>query len=358
NKWFAFGDYEGLRQGYPISTIDTVPTALQLQGNFSKTFASNGQLIQIYDPATLTVLSDGTRQRSPFPGNIIPMNRFDPVAAKIASFYPAPNLAGNAQGLNNYLFASKSITNSDKYDLRTDVNFTDNTRMFIRYSRQQDQRVVPGNMPVPIGGGRTTNDHYTQGMADLTHVFSASLIGEAQVSGSRALAIQYPLDLGFNLASLGFPAALVGQVPSLFPITTVGDVTGTAHGSDSFLQFQPRNVWTARGTLNYLHGKHSLKLGGEYRILDFNEAQLNNATGNYSFGRTFTQGPNPVVTSPAAGYGLASLLLGTAASGIIQTYNPISTRSLYGAGFAQDDWKVTDRLTLNLGLRWDLSTGL
>ncbi|MGH9667717.1 MAG: carboxypeptidase regulatory-like domain-containing protein, partial [Bryobacteraceae bacterium] len=323
NKWFAFGDYEGLRQGYPNSTIGTVPTPLQLQGNFSQTFASNGQLIQVYDPATLSVLASGARQRSPFPGNTIPLNRFDQVAAKVITFYPAANLAGNATGQNNFLFASKSITNSDKYDLRTDVNFSDNTRMFIRYSRQQDGRVVPGNMPVPIGGGRTTNDHYTQGMADLTHVFSASMVGEVQVSGSRALAVQYPLDLGFNLGSLGFPAPLVSQIPSLFPIMTVGDVTGTANGSDSFLQYQPRNVWTARATLNYLRGKHSLKFGGEYRILDFNEAQLNSATGNYSFGRTFTQGPNPVAASATAGYGLASLLLGTAASGTIQTFNPI-----------------------------------
>ncbi|HLJ15698.1 MAG TPA: TonB-dependent receptor [Bryobacteraceae bacterium] len=358
NKWFFFGDYEGLRQGYPNSTIDTVPTPLQLQGNFSQTFASNGQLIQLYDPATLAVAADGTRQRSPFPGNLIPASRFDPVAAKISSYYPAANLAGNAVGQNNYLFASKSVTNSDKYDLRTDVNIADNTRMFIRYSRQTDERVVPGNMPVPIGGGRTTNDHYTQGMADLTHVFSASTVLELQVSGSRALAIQYPLDLGFNLAALGFPASLVSQVPALFPITTVGDVTGTANTSDSFLQFQPRNVWTTGGTLNHLHGKHSLKFGGDFRILDFNEAQLNNASGNYSFGRTFTQGPNPVVSSATAGYGFASFLLGDAASGTIQTFSPISTRSFYGAVFAQDDWKVTERLTLNLGVRWDMSTGL
>ncbi len=358
NKWFAFGDYEALRQGYPSSTITTLPTALQLQGNFSQTFASNGQLIQIYDPATLTVLPDGTRQRTAFLGNIIPMNRWDPVAAKTLAFFPAPNLPGNpVTGQNNFIYTAKSITNSNKYDLRTDANFSDSTRLFVRYSRQEDQRIVPGQLPLPIGGGRQTSDHYSQAVADLTHVFSASLVGELQASWSRALAAQFGASQGFNLSSLGFPASYVSQVPPQFPIFNIGDVVGTSNGGDSFLQFQPRTVWTARASLSYLHGRHSFRFGGEYRILDFNEAQQNAASGLFAFGRTFTQGPNPVATSTTAGYGFASFLLGDASSGSINQVNPISTRGLYGAVFLQDDWKVSNRLTLNLGLRWDLSTG-
>jgi Carboxypeptidase regulatory-like domain len=89
NKWFLFGDYEGLRQGYPNSVISTVPTALQRQGNFSQTFAANGALIAVYDPDTLTTLPDGSRQRTPFAGNIIPSNRFDPVAAKTPRSFPS-----------------------------------------------------------------------------------------------------------------------------------------------------------------------------------------------------------------------------------------------------------------------------
>ncbi|MGI8992500.1 MAG: TonB-dependent receptor domain-containing protein [Bryobacteraceae bacterium] len=358
NKWFAFGDYEGLRQGYPVSTLSTVPTPLQRAGNFSQTFGSNGQPILIYDPATLAVLSDGTRQRTVFPGNIIPANRFDPVAAKVVGFYPPPNLPGSPiTAQNNYLYTAKSVTNSDKYDIRTDMNFTENTRMFVRFSRQQDRRVVPGNLPLPIGGGRETVDHYSQAMADLTKVFSGSTVMELQTSWSRALATQHGASQGFDLASLGLPASFIAAVPKQFPIYVVGDVVSTANGNDSFVQFQPRNVWTASGTVNHLRGRHNLKFGGEYRILDFNEGQLNNATGNFSIGRTFTQGPNPVATSNNSGFGFASFLLGDATSGTIQAVSPISTRGLYGAVFVQDNWRATDRLTLNLGLRWDLSTG-
>src|SRR2546428_13916525 len=88
-----------------------------------------------------------------------------------------------------------------------------------------------------------------------------------------------------------------------------------------------------------------------------NEGQLNNPTGAFSFNRGYTQGPNPVQSTATAGFGFASFLLGDVASGNINRLNPISTQSRYAAGFVQDDWRVTRRLTLNLGLRWDLSSG-
>jgi hypothetical protein len=359
NKWFLFGDYEGLRQGYPNSVISTVPTSLQGQGNFSQTLAASGALIVVYDPDTLTTLADGSRQRTPFAGNIIPSNRFDPVAAKTAALFPQPNIAGTAlTNQNNYFFGSKAITNSNKYDVRSDVNFSESTRFFVRFSRQEDDRISPGNMPLPIGGGRQTTDHYTQGVADLTHVFSPSMVADAQFSANRALASQYGMSQGFDVSSLGFVPSFTSQVVPQFPAFTISDVVGTANnGADNFLQFQPRNIWAARGSLSYLHGKHSLRFGGEYRWLHFNEGQLNNPTGLFAFTRGYTQGPNAVTSSPTAGFGFASFLLGDVSSGNINRLNPISTQSRYAAGFVQDDWRVSGKLTLNLGLRWEMSSG-
>jgi len=212
-------------------------------------------------------------------------------------------------------------------------------------------------MPLPIGGGRQTSDRYSQAVADLTHVFSASMVADVQVSGSRALASQFGSSDGFDVGSLGFPSNFTSQVVKQFPIFSPSDVAGTANGADSFVQYQPRNVWAARGTVTYLRGKHNMKYGAEWRGLHFNEAQLNNASGQWSFARTFTQGPNPVQSSATSGYGLASMLLGTASGGTINKVNPISTSSNYGAFFIQDDWRVNNKLTLNIGLRWDLSTG-
>jgi hypothetical protein len=359
NKWFLFGDYEGLRQGYPNTVISTVPTALQRQGNFSQTLVGTGGLITIYDPDTLTTLSDGSRQRTPFPDNTIPSSHFDPVATKTASLYPAPNITGTpVTNLNNFFFGTKAVTNSNKYDVRSDVNLTQSTRFFVRFSRQEDDRVSPGTMPLPIGGGRQTTDHYTQGVVDLTHVFSASLVGDTQFSANRALATQFGMSQGFDVSTLGFVPSFVSQVVQQFPAFNIADVASTANnGQDNFLQFQPRNTYAARGSLNYLRGRHSFKFGGEYRWLHFNEGQLNFPTGTFSFTRGFTQGPNPVQSSNTAGFGFASFLLGAVSSGQINRLNPISTQSRYAAGFIQDDWRITTRLTLNLGLRWEMSSG-
>ncbi|MCU1258395.1 MAG: Cna B-type protein [Bryobacterales bacterium] len=358
SKWFIFGDYEGLRQGFPVSTISTVPTSLQLAGNFSQTYASNGSLIQVYDPATVVTLADGTRQRSVFPGNIIPVSRFDPVAAAALKYFPQANTTGNAlTNQNNYIYSANSSTNGDKYDIRSDANFSESTRMFVRVSRQEDVRFVPGNLPPPAGGGRQTSDHYTQGVTDVTHVFSPTLIADLSFSFTRALAAQFGASQGFNLASLNLPAAYVSQVAPQFPVFNVGDTVGTGNGSDSFTQFQPRNVFATLGSVSWQRGKHNLKFGGDWRVLDFNEGQNSSASGTFNFGRSFTQGPNPIVASTTSGYGLASFLLGDASSGNVIAINPISTQGLYYAAYVQDDWKATSKLTINIGVRWDVGIG-
>ena len=100
-----------------------------------------------------------------------------------------------------------------------------------------------------------------------------------------------------------------------------------------------------------------MKAGVDWRVLNFNEGQNTQPNGNYSFGRTFTQGPNPVQASRNGGFGFADFLLGMPNSGAIRQLMPISTQGLYYAVFVQDDWRVNDRLTLNLGLRWDLAVG-
>jgi hypothetical protein len=358
NKWFVFGDYEALKQGYPLTTIDTLPTALQRTGNFSQTFTSSGALITIYDPSTLTVLPSGTRQRTPFPGNIVPTSEINPVSAAVIGFYPQPNLPGNSiTNASNYIYGANSTNNSFKYDLRTDYNFSESTRMFIRYSREQDLRASPGDMPDPIGGGRTTRDHYTNGVFGVSHVFSPSTVADINLSGLRALAAQNGASYGFNLADLKLPASFISQVAPEFPVFATSDVTGTSNAADSFTQYQPRNVWSALVNVSHQMGKHSLKFGGTYMSLRFNEGQNANASGTFSFDRTFTQGPNPVVASSSAGNGFASFLLGNPTSGSIIAIQPISTYSTYYGLYVQDDWKVTSKLTVNFGVRWDVTVG-
>jgi carboxypeptidase family protein len=252
NKLFFFGDYEGLRQGYPQTKVSTVPTALQRAGDFSQTVTSNRQLIQIYDPLSNVTQPNGTIQRTAFTGNRIPTSRINPVAAATLALYPLPNTTGtNITNQNNYTYSADSVTNSDKYDLRADANFTDNTRMFARFSRQQDTRLQPGVMPQPIGGGRAVTDYFTQAVADVTHVFSPTLIADAQFSFSRALGIQYGLSRGFNNSSLGFPSAYANLIADQFPIFNINDITGTSNGSDAIVSAQPRNIFSTLGSVSY-----------------------------------------------------------------------------------------------------------
>ncbi len=217
--------------------------------------------------------------------------------------------------------------------------------------------MVPGPLPLPIGGGRRTTDTYHQAIVDLTRVITPSLIATAQFGFSRALATQFGASTGFDVSSLGFPASFVANTTNQFPSGTVADIAPIENGSDSFLQYQPRNTFTTRAGMAFSHGAHNLKWGVDWRVLDFNEGQNTAPTGTFAFGRTFTQGPNPTQSSATGGFGFADLLLGTPNSGSIRKINPISTQGLYYALFLQDDWRVSNRLTLNLGLRWDLSIG-
>ncbi len=359
NKWFFFGDFEGLRQGVPNTQISTIPTALQEAGNFSQTHASNGSLITVYDPSTLVSLSNGTYQRSPFPNNTIPASEINPVSAAVAKYYPAPNAPGNpVTGVNNYIYAPEQTVSINKYDVRSDVNLTDKTRLFDRFSQERDTRFTPGAMPDPIGGGGTVWDTFTQEVVDLNHVFSATTVADLNLSGLRGKAIQKGATYGFNIASLGLPASLTSVALPYFPVYTMSDVLGTDQAAPSdALQTQPRNVFSLEGSVSHQRGKHSLKFGVDARWLHFNEDQHNAASGNFNMSRVYTQGPNPTQASATAGYDFASFLLGYATSGSIQTMSPMSTQGSYYGLYVQDDWKLTSRLTLNLGLRWEFNLG-
>ena len=358
DRFFAFGDFEGLRQGIPVTVISTTPTALERQGDFSQTFGSDGNLVKIYDPNTLTTLPDGTRTRQQFPGNIISQNRFDPVALNALNYMPLPNIPGDpVTNQNNYALATVTSTLTNKFDVRLDANFSEKLRGFGRASHQRDTRISAGSYPAPAGGGRTITDKYDQDVIDFTYAMSPQLLAEVRVSYLRALATQLGNSNGFDLGSLGFASNFAQVAAAQFPVMSMSDVTGLSTLNSPIIQFQPRYTYSWQGSLSYIHGKHSFKWGTDIRAIRFNEGQNGTPAGSFTFNRLFTQGPNPVQSSKDAGFGFASFLLGVPSSGTIQLIQPISTRGMYYSFYAQDDWRVSNHLTLNLGLRYSLETG-
>lgn len=352
DRLFLFLDYEGLRQGYPNTSVTTVPTVLQRSGDFSQTYASNGALIAIYNPYS------STTARTQFTGNKIPQGMIDPAAAATMALYPLPNQVGApGTGQNNYVFSSKAITNTNKYDIRTDFTLSGKTKLFARYSRQQDKRLSSGNLPLPIGGGRSIHDHFTQAVVDLNHVISPHILADVLFSFGRAYGVQLGQSNGFDPTTLHLPTSLTSLMAKQFPVFNISDITGTSNGGDAIVSDQPRNVWSTSGVVYFQHGRHSMKFGGEVRNLHFNEGQNSQPDGTFTFNRGFTQGPTPTTASSTSGYGLASFLLGAAASGQINQLEKISTQGLYDALYAQDDWRATSRISLNLGIRWDVTVG-
>ena len=292
SKWFAFGDYEGLRQGYPQTSLSTVPTALQRQGDFSQTFTSAGALIQVYDPATVVTLPNGTRQRTAFPGNVIPTSRFSPVAQGTLGFLPLPNLAGNPlTGQNNYIYSADSTLNSNKYDLRTDANFT-RSHAHVRTILPAAGRTGSSRHSAASRRRRTLHDRSLHaGGCRFEPCIFTNACQRHPVRFYARPASQYGASQGFNLSQLNLPAAYHLSSRRSFLSLTSATPSAPPMASDSFTQFQPRNIWSTLGSVTWQHGKHSLKFGGDWRMLNFNEGQNSSALGTFSFGRQFTQGP-------------------------------------------------------------------
>lgn len=356
NKSFFFVAFEGLRRSEPRAGLATVPTAAQRQGDFSGTLAANGNQITIYDPATLHTGPGDKSIRSPFPGNRIPSDRFDPVAVNAIGYYPEQNQPGEpGTGTRNFISTNPSSSSTDKYDVRIDHNFSSANRLFGRYSHQIDKRTNPAlwdNAADP--NSRTVDDRYSNVTVGDIHTFSPSLVGEFRLSFARAHASQTVASSGFDLASLGFPSNYVSQAAAFFPEFRMSDVTGL--GSE-FFNDQPRNTYSAILSVSKLAAKHSLKIGADIRRLEFHALQNNSPTGNFNFNRGFTQGPVPTQVNANAGYGPASFLLGTGGSGFIEHITGLSFQRLYYGFYVQDDWKITPKLTLNLGLRYEVSPG-
>jgi hypothetical protein len=358
DRTFFMTSYEGLRQGSFSTRTSTVPTALQKSGNFTETYAGANNPVLIFDPFT-TRASGTSFIRDPFPGNIIPVNRMDRVGQNYTKYYPAPNTQGVAwTNANNYYNQGSSVLNIDQFDFRVDHNLTSTQRIFTRYSYRNQDSLPAVLWPKELTAAETTNNERNRmhnGVIDYTVTAGPKTVINLRGGYARSLYFYENLGLGFKASELGFPEALntAGGL-SMFPVVSASGFTGLGNQDNRRNAFV---TYTMAGSVSRMMGAHTFKTGYDGRLIQVNNRESRATSGTFAFTAGMTQGPTATAAAANRGNSIASLLLGTGSSGsLINSFKDVAATSWYTALYFQDDWRVTKKLTLNLGIRYDVDT--
>jgi Carboxypeptidase regulatory-like domain/TonB dependent receptor len=357
-RTFYMTSFEGLRERRQSETTTTVPTLAQRQGDFSQTFAQSGQQIRIFDPFTTRANPGGSGfVRDQFSGNVIPAARMDPVALQVLKYFPLPNQPGDpVTGARNYFATGSAALNVNNVDARIDHQLSEAQKSFMRYSYRKTYSAPATFFPsdIAIAEGRVNEQNLAHNaVIDYNRTMSNSSVLSARLGFARTLFIFDNQGLGFKPSSLGLPASIDANVDRLmfprFGVSSMVGLGGNDHRYNAFMSY------TAAASLTKARGDHTLKAGFEGRMLRVNVWEARSA-GTFNFRANETQGPNPTSASSTAGFGLASFLLGTGAPNdvLIQNWKNVASNSFYWAGYAQDDWRLNSRVSLNLGLRYDI----
>jgi hypothetical protein len=331
NATFFFVDWQGTRLRTGITRFSVVPTLPQRQGIFTQS---------IFDPAS--------SPRTQFPGNAIPASRFDPISSQVLEHYPLPNVAG----ANNYVRTATEPDNQDQADFRLDRYFGEKHRIFGRYSffHDNDSPVAP----LPDGSGSLTSGvighAITRGDAfagDYDWVPSPSALNQFRFGYSRRDLNQISLQNG-GIAVPGLPANSFASVLPIFTVAGIQQIGPTTAANSNFTT----SVTEFLDTFTLVRGRHTIKFGADIRREALDVLNPPNPTGSFAFATTGTNSS----TVSGSGNALASLLLGQVNAFTIDIQKQvIQPRAHIAEFFIGDDWKVSPRLTLNIGARYTLN---
>jgi hypothetical protein len=354
--------FEGIHEARPRNNgTPTVPTAAMRNGDFSALLAIGPQY-QIYNPFTRRAIAGGRFQQEPFAGNIIPQNLINPVARKIMEYIAMPLTAGNADGTSN--FQNPGLLETIKYatnTIRVDHVITDKQRLYARaswYDRNSDYNNYFGNLST----GEEFKFISRQAAVDHVYVVNNSTVVNLRygynwfVRGTDSNSANH----GFDLTSLGMPASYNSAIPDdirRFPRINITGYQGTAIGGE----LRPNESHAFIATLNKVAGAHSWRTGLEFRkYREPDNFFANNQTGQFDFDATWTRGPvdNSPVAPGSLGQSFASFLLGLPSGGSVLRAASYDEQSSTWGFYVQDDWRLGSRLTLNLGLRYEIESPL
>ncbi len=357
DKTFFMASFEGLKDLAGEPAYYTVPTDRMRRGDFSELLALG---IRIYDPLT------GTSSRTQFPGNIIPPDRLDPIAMKVLSFYPAPNQAGRADLTNNF-FSTQDRTYDYKGGLlRLDHNINGRHKLFLSayWNKRSEDRY---NWAGEVNGFAVTQGtdlrSNTGGTLGYTATLSSNLLADVRVSYSKFGEWRENADT-LDPASLGFSSSTVSLMRGydylprfdISGFTTLGSQRSDYSGRPID---QPFTNISFAPTVTWMRGSHSIRGGYDLRVQGWNRTPASLDGGRYNFTGAYTRQNNSAAIQQ--GQALAQFLLGIPTSGgnsYIDNNTSGEFRQISHALFVQDDWRLSRRLTVNVGLRLEVDQGM
>ena len=358
DRTFFFVNLERSKSLTPDNLIRTVPTALQRAGDFSQTRTSAGQLITIYDPLTTRPNPAGGFIRDPFPGNIIPPERIDAIAKAILEHYPMPT---NGNATQNYVNERSRTSSSWPFVVRVDHTIGRH-RLFGSFRQtngKDDSPTVSVAFPDPGTNGEAgtrANDRLSSILSD-TIMFRPDLVAEIRAGYTRNRFTTTPATLGLDFTTLGIgsadPALKTHSAVAMFPRIEVGGGIEPLGMNRAGLIDDLEGTSELQAHVTWVKSSHTLKGGMQLARLGFDVFRPEYPSGQYSFGPGFTQGPNPATASTTAGFGFATFLFGAPTGGQITGDPRFNTSQKYFAPYVQDDWRVTNTLTVNIGLRYE-----
>jgi hypothetical protein len=376
DRTFFFFDYQGTRirstggavPGLGQAWTLTIPKPAFKNGDFSSLLTGNvlgtdplGRPIMegaIYDLDTTRTVN-GQLVRDPFPGNIIPASRFDPAAKKLIDLYPNPTQNLNARiPSNNFFTITSGRSDIDQWDVRIDHRLSDKDSLFGSLSWSTEDKFqtppLPGALDAGGFGGETEQNLGRNAMMSWTRVWSPQMITETRIAYSRLVTARTQANADkdfqkeFGIGGLQTFSPLNGGLPSLQP----ADYSNVG-GNEWLPTLEYSNVWDFIQNVSINKGKHAHKFGFEYRPIGFPFFQVPTPRGTFRFNRNRTNYPASPFNA-STGDSIAAWLLGFTANNRITTQNFISSDKVAYAWYWQDDWKISPKFTLNIGLRYEL----